>query len=89
MASRMLMLECQPFVDPNNRSVQWFCDSPVGAGGPGTSCKQGSECKSGFCGSNGTCFRACKMDFECGGLSCNNVEIVVEGVRVQSGSCVP
>ena len=90
MASRMLMLECQPFVDPNNRSVQWFCDSPVGSGGAGASCKQGSECRSGFCGANGTCFHACKLDFQCGNnLKCNSVEIVVEGVRVQSGSCGP
>jgi hypothetical protein len=89
-ASKTLMLACQPFVDPNNHSLQWFCDKPVGAGGAGTACKQGGECQSGFCGANGTCFVACKGSFECaGGLSCNMVEIAVEDVRVQAGSCVP
>jgi hypothetical protein len=90
MANRTAMLACQPFVDPNDHSLHWFCDKAVGKGGAGTSCKQGSECQSGLCGSNGTCFVACQMDFECtNGLKCDNVQIVVEGVRVQAGSCAP
>jgi hypothetical protein len=89
MASKTLALQCQPFIDPNNHSVQWFCAKPVGGGGAGASCKQDGDCQSGFCGSNGTCFVACRMSFECGTLQCNQVQIVVEGVRVQSGSCAP
>jgi hypothetical protein len=89
-ANRTLMLECQPFVNPLNLSVQWFCDKPVGTGGAGTKCTMGSECQSGFCGANGTCFRPCRATFECpAGEQCTDVQIVVEGVRVQSGSCVP
>ena len=90
LANKTLMLECQPFIDPTNRSVQYFCDAPVGSGGAGTSCTRGSECKSGFCATNGTCFSACQQDLECkNGLRCRGVEILVEGVRAQSGSCAP
>jgi hypothetical protein len=89
-ASKMLMLTCQPFVNPANKSVQWFCDTPVGAGAAGTACTRASQCRSGICGANGTCFAACQQDFECkNGLHCNGVDILVEGVRVQAGSCVP
>jgi hypothetical protein len=90
-ASRTLLLACQPFVNPSTKMVQWFCDKPVGAGTAGAACTNGAQCRSGFCGSNGTCFRACVTAVDCpvATQKCDTVEIVVEGVRVQTGSCVP
>jgi hypothetical protein len=89
-ASLKAMLECQPFIDPDNHQVQWFCDTVVGNGVAGTACTKGAQCTSGFCGDNGTCVRACQKDLECkNGMTCKMVNIVVEGVRTQVGSCAP
>jgi hypothetical protein len=94
-ASPTAMLVCQPFVDPSSHKLAFYCDAPVGAGGAGVSCTQGSTCKSGFCGANGTCFSACQTDFECPATStvltfkCTTVDLTVEGVRQSQKSCVP
>ena len=77
-----------------NGDVGWICGRPVGMGFPGTKCTSGSECRSGFCGDNGFCFRACKGDFDCpqGGqvqFVCADTTIVVDGKKVTAGSCVP
>jgi hypothetical protein len=90
-------LSCQPFVDPSNpvaSQVKWFCDDPVGVGLPGDPCTTGSECRSGFCGSNGTCFRACTTSCPAKShtgmpLHCAAVTIDVEGVMVSATSCIP
>jgi hypothetical protein len=86
---------CQPFVDdPVAGTVTWVCDKPVGTGVPGAACTAGAQCRSGFCGSNGTCFRACQNDNDCprtAGVTfqCMDVQITVEGVTVTASSCVP
>jgi len=89
-------LSCQPFVDPATKKVSWFCDDQVGTGLPGTACTQGDQCRSGFCGSNGTCFRACLDQMDCPLMGstgllyrCELVDIVVEGVKVTAKSCIP
>jgi hypothetical protein len=87
-------LSCQPFVNPSSKAVSWACEKPVGAGVPGTACTEGAQCRSGFCGDNGTCFRACHVDTDCPQtngqlLHCADVKITVEGVAVTTGSCVP
>jgi hypothetical protein len=90
-------LSCQPFVASTTpKKVTWVCDAPVGAGVPGTACTTGDECRSGFCGSNGTCFRACAVTSDCpiqGNTGqtypCMDVTIVVEGEMVTAKSCVP
>lgn len=88
-------LSCEPFVDPQSKSIRWACARPIGAGLPGAPCTAGSDCRSGFCGDNGTCFRACQIDTDCPleptgkRLSCHTVKITVEGVPVSQGSCVP
>jgi hypothetical protein len=86
-------LSCQPFVSAN-KMVSWVCAHPVGTGTPGTACTKGSDCRTGFCGSNGTCFRGCETANDCpssGGppLNCDSVTITVEGVQVTVNSCVP
>lgn len=84
-------LSCQPFVVPGTGTLRWYCDTSVGAGSAGTHCTKGSECRSGFCGGNGTCFEACQNagpTTACT-LNCQSVELVVEGVKVTAKSCVP
>jgi hypothetical protein len=89
-------LSCQPFVtDPANKSVSWICATSVGMGLPGAPCTDGSTCRTGFCGSNGTCFRACQLDTDCPvqtngtRYNCREVTITVEGVAVKQTSCIP
>jgi hypothetical protein len=84
---------CEPFVNPADKSVSWFCDDPVGVGLPGSPCTSGKQCRTGFCGSNGTCFRGCVTDMDCPNngrqLVCQTVDIEVEGVKVSAQSCIP
>ncbi|HZS40526.1 MAG TPA: hypothetical protein VFF06_27025 [Polyangia bacterium] len=87
-------LSCMPFFDPTAGGIVWRCDTEVGQGLPATPCTMGSQCRSGFCGSNGTCFRACQSDQDCPQTSqqqtrCQNVSIVVEGMQVDAQSCTP
>ncbi len=87
-------LSCMPFFDPSAGGIVWRCDREIGMGVPGTPCTMGSQCRSGFCGSNGTCFRACQGDQDCpvennGQTFCRQVSIVVEGQQVTAGSCIP
>jgi hypothetical protein len=86
-------LSCQPFVsNPAKGTVEWFCAVAVtnARGSAGDPCTSGAECRTGFCGSNGTCFVACTNDNECPGpIGCGNVKITVEGVTVSTQSCVP
>ena len=56
----------------------------------------GDDCRSGFCGSNGTCFRACLNQADCPIMGntgqpyrCENVDVTVEGIKVQEKSCIP
>ena len=83
---------CQPFVTGAD-AVTWRCVHAVGAGFSTTPCTTGDECRSGFCGSNGTCFRACAGDNDCpsgpGKRICSEVEIIVEGQMVSAKSCIP
>ncbi len=90
-------LSCEPFItDPSNKMVAWFCAHSVGQGLPGAACTDGSTCRTGFCGSNGTCFRACGAGAPCPvppngtvPYRCAGVKILVEGVEVQATSCIP
>ncbi|HZS37846.1 MAG TPA: hypothetical protein VFF06_13505 [Polyangia bacterium] len=86
-------LSCQPFVDPMDKSVSWTCAQHVGPGLPGQACTSGKQCRTGFCGSNGTCFRGCFLTVDCPNngkpLTCTQVTIEVEGVMVTAGSCIP
>ncbi|MDB4966320.1 MAG: hypothetical protein JWN44_2009 [Myxococcales bacterium] len=84
-------LSCQPFIDPVSKDYRWYCDSPAGGGSAGTPCTRGSDCRSGFCGSNGTCFEACQAAGPGSGcaLRCQSVQIVVEGVKQTVKSCSP
>jgi hypothetical protein len=90
------VLSCEPFVDPNTKKIGWFCDKAVGMGLPGTTCATGDDCRSGFCGSNGTCFRSCLDQTDCPLMGntgqpyrCATVAIVVEGEQVSAKSCIP
>jgi hypothetical protein len=95
--SQVDTLSCQPFVSNGGPTdVTWICDKAVGQGLPGSACTQGSDCRSGFCGSNGTCFRTCQTNADCpfqgntpNRFNCSNVTIVVEGVTVMAKSCIP
>jgi hypothetical protein len=87
-------LSCQPFIV--GQQPVWRCVHAVGAGAIGTVCTAGSQCRSGFCGSNGTCFRACVNTIDCPvpatgkPFRCDpTVQITVEGQVVHAGSCVP
>ncbi len=87
-------LSCQPFIDSQTMQVSWICDQQVGQGLPGQTCDKGSQCRSGFCGDNGTCFRGCFGDGDCpinNGLilQCASVTITVEGQQVMATSCIP
>lgn len=84
---------CEPFLTSTGE-VAWVCGRQVGMGFPGTKCTQGSECRSGFCGTNGYCYRACKGQLDCpqGGPTvflCVPVDITVEGKKVTANSCAP
>ncbi len=83
-------LSCQPFASTG--SVKWFCATTVGMGGSGSPCNVGSVCRSGFCGSNGTCFRACISDNDCPQMgnanTCTDVGISLEGQTITAGSCI-
>jgi hypothetical protein len=87
----MPLPDCQPFVQAG--AIVWACAAPVGNGIVGTMCTQGSKCRSGFCGSNGTCFRACGVGSDCptsvGKWVCSPVKITVEGVDTTVHGCVP
>ncbi len=84
---------CQPFLTgAPGRPVEWWCAMAIGAGagGAGASCSTGSDCHSGFCGSNGTCFWACQEDGDCPvwGMHCSAVTLDVEGTSVSATSCM-
>jgi hypothetical protein len=83
---------CEPFINPaNTKDVTWSCAYPAvaGTGVAGTTCTKGSDCRSGFCASNGVCFWACQQPQDCitPNLTCGNVTIDVEGVTVSAKSC--
>jgi hypothetical protein len=83
---------CQPFLGPMFLTPTWVCAPRIGMGLPGQACTSGAMCRSGFCGGNGTCFRACISAADCptqgGPWKCEAVKIVVEGVQVQAPSCI-
>ncbi len=93
MASPTAMLSCQPFVDPMNKNIRWFCDTSVGAGRSTTHCTAGSECRSGVCTDAMTCLDTCQRDEDCLGastgamLTCKSFSITVEGVTVSQKGC--
>lgn len=85
---------CQPFItNPATASVQWWCAVAAnrGAGVAGSSCTKDSDCHTGFCGSNGTCYWACQSTSDClsSVLLCKSVTIEVEHVAVTALSCAP
>ena len=86
-------LSCQPFVNPLTKNLRWFCDSNVGAGAASTHCTTGAQCRSGVCATKaGVCFDACQIDQDCAsvgdtGLTCQSLEITVEGVTVTQKGC--
>ncbi len=86
-------LSCQPFVNPLTKNLRWFCDSNVGGGTASTHCTTGAECRSGVCATKaGVCFDACQIDQDCTsigdtGLTCQSLEITVEGVTVTQKGC--
>ena len=92
MASAQVLLSCQPFVE-GGKNLRWFCDAAVGNGRAGLHCARGSECRSGICGGNGTCFDACQRDQDCmlvaATLTCQSIDIVVEGVKATVKGCAP
>jgi hypothetical protein len=86
---------CQPFIADakSPATVAWWCAVPatLGTGVAGTACTLNSQCHTGFCGSNGTCFWACRNATECrlGTLQCSEVTIHVEGQSITTRSCIP
>jgi hypothetical protein len=86
-------LSCQPFVtDAAKGTLSWVCAiaATTARGTAGDSCTSGSECHTGFCGANGTCFMACQSDNDCPGqIGCGTTKITVEGVTVSTKSCIP
>ncbi len=86
-------LSCQPFVNPVTKNLRWFCDSDVGAGFASTHCTTGAQCRSGVCATKaGICCDACTTDTDCAtigdtGLTCQSLEITVEGVTVTAKGC--
>jgi hypothetical protein len=94
MASPIAMLSCQPFVDPGNHNVRWFCDQAVGAGRAGTKCTAGKECRSGICAASGVCMETCQRDQDClssagGTLTCKSLQMTVEGQTITQKGCSP
>lgn len=88
LATNATALTCQPYV--GSGSVEWYCTPAVSTDGAGTPCMDGKTCRSGFCGSNGTCFRACNSDQECPkqASNCTEVGIAVEGQSITAYSCL-
>jgi hypothetical protein len=84
---------CEPFVDPQSMGLFWSCAQSVGKGASGDACTNGSQCRTGLCGANGTCFRSCTGASDCPqhtpALKCKSVGIEVEGVSMTENSCVP
>jgi hypothetical protein len=85
---------CEPFItDAATAAVAWWCAVAITAavGGAGTACTSDGDCRTGFCGANGTCFVACRAATDCptARLRCAAVTITVEGVTVHARSCVP
>ena len=84
---------CQPYVVGGK--PEWHCGTKVGDGASGQPCMSGSDCRSGYCiaGIN-TCFRLCAgSDADCPvrngvHLACRPARILVEGVEINSTSCV-
>ena len=84
---------CQPYVVRG--AAEWHCGTKVGDGASGQPCMSGAECRSGYCipGIN-TCFRLCAgSDADCPvrngvHLVCRPARIVVEGIEINSTSCV-
>lgn len=93
LLSTQLNLSCEPFLVDND--LAWRCANAVGSGVPATPCTTGDVCRSGFCGSNGTCFRACIENNDCPQfvnnleIECRQVSILVEGHKISAKSCVP
>ena len=86
-------LSCQPYVNGLTGNVSWACTPKIGAGLPGDACQDGAQCRSGFCGSNGTCFRTCRVDTDCPQsatrhLRCATTDVIVEGKTVHENSCI-
>jgi hypothetical protein len=83
---------CQPFFTPSSTAPMWICAPRIGVGLPGQACTSGAMCRSGFCGDNGSCYRACITQADCpstgGPWKCEAVKIIVEGALVQAPSCV-
>ena len=86
-------LSCQPFVNPLTKNLRWFCDSAVGGGSAAMHCTMNAQCRSGICSTKaGICFDACQLDQDCTsigdvGLTCQSLEITVEGVTVTQKGC--
>jgi hypothetical protein len=84
---------CQPFVtDGAQGTVSWWCALPytTATGTAGTKCTDGTQCRSTFCGNNGTCFYGCRSNGDCPKPTrCAAASFVVEGVTVAAHSCVP
>lgn len=85
---------CTPFIDPQSKMASWSCAPVVGNGASGDACTTGADCRSGFCGPNGTCFRACVTAADCPPgpgppLRCVKMSLAIEGVAVPVRSCVP
>jgi len=92
MASPTANLSCQPFVDPSTKNLRWFCDSAVGAGRVPVHCTKNGDCRSGVCAVKaGVCFDACLRDQDCqlaaSTLTCQSLEITIEGVTVTAKGC--
>lgn len=92
MASPAASLSCQPFVDPATKNIRWFCDNGVGPGHYQTHCTKNAECRSGVCAVKaGVCFDACQRDQDCqlaaSTLTCQSLEITIEGVTVTAKGC--
>jgi len=92
MASPTANLTCQPFVDPATKNVRWFCDTAVAPGKAHSPCTKNSDCRSGVCSvKSGVCFDACQRDQDCqlggGTLTCQSLEITIEGVTLTGKGC--
>jgi hypothetical protein len=85
---------CQPFItNAQSHGVEWWCAIAAVAGGgvAGSACQSGADCRTGYCGSNGTCYWACQVSGDCPtfGMQCSAVTINVEGLALSAPSCVP
>lgn len=91
---------CQPFItDPATTpaGVDWWCAvaANAGAGVAGAKCTLDSQCHTGFCASNHTCFWACQTGADCVSpippmmMTCADATITVEGKAITALSCIP